>query len=283
MSDAATIGHNSANYDIADIEAVDPLQLAPPPPAVRDILALNYTDLTEHHSGFAADLADWVERHRIKDGGLEIADEEDCMLTKDLLDQIKLFLSKQVEATRESVKRSLLDAEKVVDEFFNDSLRDSLLETIEPIQAAYLVALQTMTGDRQTALREKADKLRAEVVRLHEMAKKVKNAGPLKDRIEAAEAAALEAEALADGPIREISKIRTDSNRVGGIKVVYNWRVAELLDMVMAVAAGRQMLDGKPLIDMLMVNKTEANSRIKRINGLREVPGLHIYPEEKPI
>lgn len=280
MSESATIGHNSANYDL---DAVDPLHLAPSAATVRDILALNYTDLIETHGERAAGLAAWVQEHTNPAGGLEITDEEDCMLTKDVLDQANGFLNKQIEATREAVKRTLLDAGKAVDEFFNDMLRDTLVEKIEPIQAAYLVALQTMTGDRQAELRETATKLRAEVGRLQEMAKKVKNAAPLKDRIEAAEAAALAAEALADGPIRELSKIRTDNNRVGGIKIVFNWRVEELFDLVMAVATGRQMLDGKPLIDMLMVNKVEANARIKRKDGLREVPGLHIYPEERPI
>lgn len=290
MSDAKkTPGRGDNKPPGPPLDEIDPTKLVDAS-IVAPLLHLNFTDLEARRDEFVRGTRRWIEAHSNPIPGRKpphdrtapvIADEQDCANAQDYLKgQLRKFTAPngEVDTARKRVKEPLDNAAKAVQGFFVDGIARPVNDAKQPIEDAYTAFLKAKEKRETDARRAAALEMQAEADRLAEQARRARVAEHKEALIDQAVQAEESADRLAqsaEAPTPELTRIRGDQGSVGGLKTTWHWRVENLIELVMAVVAGQQP------IQMLAPNAAYIDSLVKPKDGLRKIPGLTVYPEQK--
>jgi hypothetical protein len=273
-----TIGHNAGPALDVTISEIDPTKLALPTEVVRAVLEHNYPGLTERRDELLADIADWIDGHRPSpDAKLSIDSEDDLKLTKDLLDTLAAFPTKDCAPTHKAVKAVVLAAGREIDAYFNKELAGAVTTAAKAIRDVYDHKMVTRYRHQRAVLQDRAAQATLEAERLAAAAKqeqdRQKQAALEREAHEAREHASRASAEADNAKPADLSRLRTDLDRVGGVTVTWTYRVEQLHDTIQAVVQGQQPAS------RLRDNPDDINAAIAA--GIRMIPGLHIYEVEK--
>lgn len=267
------------------IDQINPLKLADPTTVVP-VLRANYQLLTERRDEFLQGIPKWINAHSSEIPGNYasmrttpiVVDDEDCGDTLDYLTLMREFITKEVEPARKKVKDPVLKTEKAIDSWFNDGVANIVLKAKKPIEDAYTQFLRDKLGKIERERKEAAAAQAAEAARLAEQAKRAADEAQQDALIDQAiemEEAAARLKAAAAESVADMTRVRSDMGSVGGLTVNWRWETVELMDLVQAVAQGRES------ISMLTTNDVFINSLVRPKDGKRKIAGLRIFPDTK--
>lgn len=181
---------------------------------------------------------------------------------------------KEVDAARETVKRPVLAAQRVIDGFFKR-------EITEPLEGAAAKVVGRMNVYANEKLRREREAREAEfrrqqeeAARLAALAEREEDDPAAMDKAIAAEQAAMDAEAAAAAPAAAISRVTSDMGTTSSLRTKRVWVLDDLQALVRAVAAGRAPINlitiNTPILDAMARDKNQA-----------DLPGLRFTEETK--
>jgi len=278
------IGHNMPPEGSFEemMEEVDPENLLVIPlDRIRDFLALKYAGMITTRDTYIGATERWIKAHthdNIAVPHIEL-DGNDGPDTLDAKKQWETFLD-EADDTRARVKKVLLAANKEIETWFMDFLREPLAAQHEIVQQAYTRYLRHR-ADRQKAEADRiAEEERARAAKLAALAQQV-TPGATKDALvekaQAALTASQEAAALASGPISKLSQERSFSGFVSGLTRRWFWRERPegKLALIKAIADGKESMDLVILNDKLLATMARAKK------DKREPVGIEFYYEDR--
>lgn len=248
------------------------------------LLTLQYGALMKRQEDFMLDIDKWIEDHTVPETNKlawakgrpkpAVGDEQDLIDTTDFVKQIKAFVTKEIEVTRKKVKAPLDDAGKIIQEFFAKDLKDPLESALRHVVDAQSLALIQKEQAERQRLRAEAMAKAQEANRLAIQARRatgVVEKESLTQKAMVVEDEAANLEKMAEASVAEVSRTRTDMGQVTGLRVRWEFEVVQIIDLLMAIMAGRQ-----DLLPCIQVNEVYVNSIIRGQNGVRDIPGLAI-------
>lgn len=260
------------------LEDIDPTKLVDVKTIVP-LLHLNYPELEKRRDELKAGIVRWTAAHKVKDEKRPVVKtEQDCGDTLDFLNELRDFISKEVEPARKKVKDPLDKASKAIQAWFAVGLQDVIKLDKQPIEDAYSLFLVRKREREQERRRIEAYDAQQEAMRLAHQAQRAKLPEQQDALMERAFEVEHEAEGLAvkaNASVADLTRVRGDMGSVGGLKESWVWEVENLIDLVQAVAQGQQP------IEMLTTNNVFINGLVRPMDGRRKIPGLNIHPEFK--
>ena len=275
---AASRGGIGGNYPPEDVnDGSDYLPLADAG-QIRDTLSRQCAELERRRDELLAGIERWKEAHAAPDGGsLVIADRQDCANTIDFIKQLKLYRTHEVEPERKRCKVPFDEMCDAVQGYFV-GLQSTVENATAPIQTAYEHYLKAEEVELRRDMRCAAAEKAQEAQRLTAQAQRATDQRQQESLYHQAKEAQDQADALFDAAenasAADLTKIRGDLGAIGGLKVVWEWEVESLMDLVQAVAQGREP------IDMLRVNDTVINAMVRK-GARQKIAGLRIHPVRK--
>jgi hypothetical protein len=238
--------------------------------------------LTARQEELLASAAAWIANHTptTKDKRPVIVNDEDRDRTADFVKQFKEFNDRDAEPQRKAIKDNVLKAGTTIDDHFK-GLKNPLDKAVQPLIDALSVYLKKQVDARGKALLAEAKRQADEANRARERAELAASDVQARDWNDLADAAQKSADAAvrkANAGTLEMSRGRTDNKVQIGLVTVYKWEVAQIMDLIMAIAAGRAS------VEALVVNESWMNHHCRTKDGEvpAPVPGIHIYPTYKP-
>lgn len=266
------------NYPPDEIDGGDDDIPVADPSHIIDALSHRYKVLIQRHDDLIAGTARWKEAHTKSDGnGFLISGQDDLRDAVDFLDQLKQFRTKEVEPERKRCKAPFDEMCNAVQSFFV-RLSDDVDAATLPIRTAYEEALKAEEEQTRRDMRiaaaghaQEAQQLTAQADRAFDQTVKADFFERARQQQERADALFHTAETATAA---ELTRIRGDFGSIGGLKTVWEWEVEELMDLVQAVASGRES------IEVLTVNAAMVNTMVRK-GGRQKIPGLRIYPVKR--
>lgn len=252
---------------------------------VLALLELHYKPLLDRKEALLKQVDDWVEDHtpaHDEDGPIpkpQVGDEQDLMDATDLVAQIRDFMSKEVEVTRKKVKNPIDAAGAAIQKYFAKEMADVLKAALVPIVDAQSLALIEKEKRARKKLREEAWAKAQEANRLAVQSARatgVRQKESLLNKAMEIEAEVEQLEKAAEGSARELTRTRTDMQEVTGLRSSWKYEVVQIMDLLMAIVGGRQ-----DLLPCVQVDEVYVNGLIRGKDGVRNIPGLHIFEEKK--
>lgn len=246
---------------------------------VVPLLRVHFKSFEDQRDELKAGVQRWIEAHT-KDGAPrpEVQNDTDCGDTLDFLTQLREFATKQVEPARKRIKAPLDKAAKAVQSYFVDGLAGAVKEASEPIENAYSLFLIAKETRERDAKRKQAYDAQQEALRLADQARRARLPLQQDQLLEKAADAEFLAERMAkaaEAPAAVLTRVHGDMGSVGGLKTTWHWRAEALIELVQAVAQGRES------IDMLTTNDSHINAIVRPADGRRKIPGLVVFSEQK--
>lgn len=262
------------------IDSIDPTKLVDVP-LVVGVLKHNYKALEERRDELKLGIARWIAAHtepKVAGSRPQIVDDADCGDTLDYLTQLREFGTKEVEPARKAVKEPLDKAAKAVQAYFVDGLAEVIKSARQPLEDAYSLFLvekqQEVVRARQQAALEQ-QKMADRLARQASRATSLQQQDALLEQAIDAEQEVERLKAAAGASVADVTRVRGDMGSVGGLKTTWHYEVEELMDLVQAVAQGRE-----PVV-MLTDNDSYIGPLVRPANGRRKIPGLRIFSEQK--
>lgn len=277
QQDQRRIGDNNPPPDDDPLAEINPEKLV----VVDDVLALlkrHYTLLYPRKDELLNQIDGWIDDHTepFGDGPRpkpKVGDEQDLKDTTDFIGQIKDFMKDEVEVARKAVKAPIDKAAADIQKFFAKGIADELSKALTRIVDAQSLALLEKKERERKRLQEQAWEKAQEANRLAIQSARAtgvvakesfyRQAMDVEDEVERLEKAAA-------GSAADLSRTRTDLGEVASLRSNWTFEVVNLIEVVMEIAAGRLP------IEWVTLNEVYANSQIRRRDGVRSVPGLHI-------
>jgi hypothetical protein len=283
QQDHRGIGDNNPPPDDPVLN-VDVTKLVVEPELLTRALKLNCQPLLDRADELIAGIDGWVTDHTPphKPGTPApkpaVGDEQDLKDTADTVRQIKLFLDKEVDATRKKVKEPLNKAAATIQQFFARDLADVVEKALRPVVEALSLALQAKEKRERQRLIEEAAHAAQLAASLAAQASRA--TGYLERESLAEQATRIEIEAdnlerASQASAAVLSRTRTDNEVVAGLRSYWKFEVVNLIEVLQAIIAGQLP------IEWVKLDEVYANSQIRGNDGVRKVPGLHITEEKR--
>jgi hypothetical protein len=304
----------------ARLKAIDPAHLLVIPVAdIGPLLDLQYPTLVQRSTDLVEKAEAWERDHRNAVKQAVIVDDADTNRASDLYRQLRDHAGKdgEVDTARKTVKLEPYQATKAIDAWFAN-LSDRLSTAMSVIDASQNAYAKAKEAKERAALLEKQQLAQEEALRIQreaqaearrireeaekaarELAEAARQTGDeaLADRAieaeqsaaeatqaanEAAElqiAAAQQAAAIANSQASASTADLTRTRSVIGTttSASTSWKFS-LTDIKKLAAA---VVEGKAPSNFLTTNDAVINATIRGKQGLRDVPGLDIYPDTK--
>ena len=278
------IGGNAPPPDLVPEKLIDP-------DALPALFEANYWRLMERRSELEAGMERWKVLHLVPrpddwpEGkawperyAIPPKDEADFNKTSDMLRVVASFAggkspaSGEVNEARERVKKPILDAGKVTDNWFNllrEPLRAAIL-VMDRAQADFLVEKREVEQRRRDS--EAAAALE-EANRLAEAARVSGGDETVVERAVQAEAEAAAAVQAAEAPITDMTRTKSAAGSVTSLVEKWTFRVVDI------VALCRAVVDNKVPAMFVKADDAVIGPMVRKKGGLRECPGLAIEAE----
>lgn len=283
--DARGIGDNNPPVD-DPIQAIDPKDLLRWK-NIAGLLAVKYPHILQRHKELMKSVDDWIDDHTDPEGTPSwakgrpkprIGDEQDLLDTTDCVKQVKSFM-KDVDEVRKSVKAPIDQAGAAVQKFFNADIVVPMGKALEHVTNAQSLALIAKEEAEKTRRRAEQLRLAQEAARLAIIARDEIGVSAKESALQKAmevDDLAEQAARAATASVAELTRTRTDLGQVTGLRVSWDFEVTQIMDLVMAIASGRQ-----DLLSCIKVDEVYVRGLIRGAQKVRSIPGLHIFEEKK--
>lgn len=269
MSDAPPPGDNR-------LKALDPENLMVlTTDEIASLLDLQYAELTARSEELLEKALTWAKGRRDEaTGTIIITDDAQTNFASDLYKQLDGHAGKtgEVEETRKKVKLKPFEATKAIDAWFAN-LRDRLTKAMERIDTAQNAYSNKKRADERHRLQMEADVAAAEAQILLAAARKKSASEATIQKALEAEQAAEDARAASAQPAADLTRTRSAMGTTSSQQETWKFRVTDLRALLRAIAAMEQP------VAYVQVNESLINAAIRGRNGIRDIPGLEIYPE----
>lgn len=252
--------------------------------SVAAVMELHYKHLTDRADELLSGINGWITDHTAapargaKPTKPSVGDEQDLNDTTDRVNQVKDFLKDEVEVARKKVKKPIDLAVSDIQDFFAEGLTKRLKHALTPIVDAQSLALIAKEEQERKRLRQEAWEKAQEANRLALQSARATGVVARESLLDRAGKIEDEAERLlraSEGSVADLSRIRTDMQQVTGLRSTWKFEVTNLIELLMAIVAGRQ-----DLLACVKIDEVCVNSLIKGKDGVRAIPGLHIFEEK---
>lgn len=266
------IGGNFPPEPIDPLDDIDPEFLVDPA-IIPSVLRRNYGALAERSEELAAGIQRMLALLTpVAADKPRIENDVQAGEVADYVKQINGFVgaSGEVETARKRVKEPLLDAGRLVDDYFKNSIAGPVCTAMLAANACTTAYIRERAEREEKARRTEVERLAAEAHALAEQAAQTHNA----IRAEELTQRALEAEQAArDAQHRHTDpRVRGDLGAVMSARRPWKAEVTDLMALVQAVAAGKAPLH------YLCAAMPAINAAV-RSQGVREIAGVRVFQD----
>ena len=242
---------------------------------IAPLLDLQYSALTDRTWELLAQAIAWAKEHKNSETGqIEINDDVDTNRATDLFKQLDDHAGKagEVEEARKKVKLKPYEATKAIDAWFAN-LRDRLVGAMASIHSAQNAYANAKRAKDQARLLAEAVAAAQRAAGLLEEARKKKAPEETIQAAIAAEQEADDARAATGASAADLTRTRSAMGNTSSQVETWKFKVTDIRALCRAIVAMEQPAT------YIMVNESAVNALIRGKNGIRDIPGLEIYPE----
>ena len=272
------LGHNNPPLDLEDVDPYHLLSI--PVEVLPKLLTLKFGEMISQRDDLVKGVDNWVVAHTAaeKPGALpSIAmDDVDGPDALDFKRQIEAFIASKgpAETAREAVKKDLLDASRVIQNWFVEFLQAPVARKRNIIQDAYTRYLQAQEKKRTEAARKAMEEAAARSMQLAKMAEQLPEGdtrGAVLEQVKELTEETREAAQQMSGALKDRSRERGFAGTVASLKKVWSWEVNQpdgKMQLIKAIA------DGKESIDLVMIDEKAVGQIVRDDKRRRPIVGI---------
>ena len=281
----APIGHNNPPLDLNEVDPYHLLSI--PVDMLPELLELKFAEMIAQRDDLVKGVENWVAAHTPADkpGALpSIAmDEVDGPDALDFKRQLEAFTASKGEAetARAAVKKDLLYANLVIQNWFVEFLQAPVANKRQIVQDAYTRYLQAQEKKRTEAARKAMEEAAECARRLTKMAEQLPEGdtrGAVLEQVKGLAEETREAAQQLSGALKDRSRERGFAGTVASLKKVWSWEVTQpdgKLQLIKAIA------EGKESIDLVMIDEKAVGQIVRDDKRRRQIVGITMTSSQK--